>query len=193
MSSSEDEVQVKESSKRQIKNRSSAYKTHKEYKILPPQEAIAKKLKVVIEPSSDKMKKIDVFIPYPFINRDGNKDSELIRVASIGGWYQDGEPYGDYFTYKKDPKDRYGNEVKPEQKKKNYLARHAHEKKTQVIKLPTNESNNIVSKQKIGNDKKPKPFITGSPSYFADTILWDSNEPIKTKFNVSESKLSGKK
>ena len=182
MSSSEDEPQVNEVFKRKVKNRKSAYTDHKEYKILPQQEEQAKKLNVSIEPSRDKMKKIDVYVEFPYKNKVGTKRTEMIKVASIGGWYQDGVPYGDYFTYKKNPKDRYGNEVKPEQKKKNYLARHADEKKTQLFKLKTNENNLIVEKAKEGF--RIMPFITGSPSYFADTILWDGNtDKNPTKFN----------
>lgn len=105
----------------------------KDYKILPAQERNARKLGVEIVPSKDSGKKIDVM-----------KNGE--RIASIGGRYYDGVWYGDYHTYKKNPKDRYGNEVSAEKRKALYLKRHEHEKK----------------------DKGGKK----TPSYWADKILW---------------------
>jgi hypothetical protein len=106
------------------------------YKILPAQEKNARKMGLEIVPSLDSGKKIDVM-------KDGKK------VASIGGRYFDGVWYGDYHTYKKDPKDRYGNKVDAEQRKRAYLKRHEHEKK---------------------NDKRKGKGFT--PSFYADRILW---------------------
>ena len=105
-----------------------------DYKILPAQVAAAKKVGVTIKPSTNKLKKVDVF------NKKGEK------VASIGGRYYDGVWYGDYHTYKKTKKDRYNNDINPDERRRLYLARHRHEDKTE---------NGIRT-----------------PSFYADKILW---------------------
>ena len=133
----------------------SAYKSHPPYKILPQQLKAAKKLGVIIRPSNDKMKKIDVF--KEFENIDGSKTEA--KISEIGGYYMDGVPYGDYWTYKKKPKDRYGKDVDAEQRRKRYLARHDHEKK---------ETTFIYHFSGAGK----KNYKIPSPSAFADKILW---------------------
>jgi len=65
---------------------------------------------VVIFPSTNKLKKIDVF-------KNGRK------VASIGGIRKNGIPYNDYPTYKKTI-----GRTKADKKRQAYLKRHAHEK-----------------------------------------------------------------
>lgn len=79
----------------------------KKYKIKPLQREKAKKLNVIIKPSQNSKKKIDVF------NKDGKK------IASIGA-----KGYNDYATYLQNiPKEE------ADKKRKNYLARHSKEPK----------------------------------------------------------------
>lgn len=82
------------------------------YKITQYTKDKAKALGVVVKPSTNKRKKIDVF------DKEGNK------LASIGGIKKDGTPYMDYPNYKK----KIGKE-KADIKRKNYLKRHAKEPK----------------------------------------------------------------
>ena len=91
------------------------------YRIKARQKKEAKRLGVVIKPSENSLKKIDVF------DKEGNK------LASIGGRYFDGEWYGDYASYLEKPEDRYGNEVNPQEKRRLYLARHEHEAKFKKV------------------------------------------------------------
>lgn len=121
-------------------------KFDKPYKIKPKQFANAKKLGVIIKPSENHLKKIDVF---KVIGKGSTSYNE--KLASIGGRYQDGKWYGDYASYLLDPEDRYGNEVDPEERRKLYLARHKHESKSK---------------------KNKKNKVKETPSYFADKILW---------------------
>tara|TARA_R110002073_G_scaffold30102_5_gene94381 strand:+ start:4402 stop:4812 length:411 start_codon:yes stop_codon:yes gene_type:complete len=114
------------------------------YKILPRVLENAKKLGVGVRESRDRNKKLDVF------------DLKTQKVISqIGGRYQDGKWYGDYATFLKRPKDRYGNKVDPEERRDLYLARHKHELKQKKSKL-----------------KRDKGKIINTPSYYADKILW---------------------
>lgn len=71
----------------------------------------AQKLGYDVKPSTNKMKKLDVF-------KDGKK------VGSIGAMKKDGTPYNDYSTY-------LINTTKKEAdlKRKNYLKRHSKEPK----------------------------------------------------------------
>lgn len=121
----------------------------KNYKIKPRQESNAKKLGVIIKPSSNKLKKLDVFEKSP----DG-KAGDLL--AQIGGRYQDGVWYGDYASYKEKPKDRYGNDIDADERRLLYLKRHSHESKW--------------TKGTKKNQKRGPEFR--SPSYWADEILW---------------------
>lgn len=123
------------------------------YKIKKRQFERAKKLGVVIRPSSDSTKKIDVFEKPRFVGKGKDrKQVGGVRLASIGGFYQDGTPMGDYATYLQKPKMPIsGLAVDPEQQRKNYLARHG-----------------LEPKEKIGKDGKKKK----TPSYWADQILW---------------------
>ena len=82
------------------------------YKILPYSEQQAKKHNVIIKPSTNKKKKIDVF------DKDGEK------LASIGGIRKNGIPYNDYPTYLESIGLESANK-----KRKAYLARHAKEPK----------------------------------------------------------------
>tara|TARA_R110002050_G_scaffold11608_5_gene39023 strand:- start:743 stop:1246 length:504 start_codon:yes stop_codon:yes gene_type:complete len=133
------------------------------YKIKPRQRANAKKLGVVIMESADKTKKIDVFEPLTkaqiaFNKRNvgaarSGKDYKMKRLASIGGMYQDGTPYGDYATFLQKPQMvKTGKPIVPEERRKNYLQRHSLEPKEKV-------------------NTKGKTIKT--PSYYADKILWD--------------------
>lgn len=99
------------------------------YKIKKLQKEKAKKLNVIIKPSTKKNKKIDVF------------DNQNNLLASIGGVYPDGRFYKDYATYIQELGLDKANE-----KRKNYLKRHAKE-------------------PKIKDGKR-------TPSYWADVILW---------------------
>tara|TARA_R110000868_G_scaffold294051_2_gene554565 strand:- start:679 stop:1050 length:372 start_codon:yes stop_codon:yes gene_type:complete len=120
------------------------------YEIKKKQLANAKKLGVELRVSTDKLKKIDV---YEKLTEKEIYDGKVARrLASIGGFYQDGTPYGDYATYLKKPKDKYGEAVKPEERKRLYLARHKHEEKSK--------------RAKDGTTYK-------TPSYWADKILWE--------------------
>ena len=97
------------------------------YKILPYSFQQAKKLNVIIKPSDNKKKKIDVF-------KNG------VKIASIGAF-----GYNDFPTYIQ----KLG--LKEAQKKrKNYLARHAHEPKIRFY----------------------KGSYVNTPSFYADNILW---------------------
>ena len=174
---------------RTIKNRKSAYQDHPPYKILPKQEEMAKEIGVSIEPSKDKMKKLDVFIDFNYRagqnkNRFPQQD-EKIKVASIGGYYQDGEPYGDYFTYKKTGKDRYGNDVSAEKKRVLYNDRHKHEKKPMLF----TPSKAIVDKIERETGAKFKPLKIGTPSFYADAILWNWIKPEWFKLKYDPKKI----
>ena len=81
------------------------------YKILNYSYDKARREGVVIKPSKNKLKKIDVF-------KNG------LKVASIGGIRKNGVPYNDYPTYIKTI-----GKVKADKKRKAYIKRHAHEKK----------------------------------------------------------------
>ena len=121
----------------------------KDYKIKPRQKRNADRLGVIIKPSQNKMKKLDVFKK----NKEG-KATELL--AQIGGRYYDGVWYGDYATFLQNPKDRYGNEVDADERRRLYLKRHAHESKW--------------TKGTKKNQRRGAEFR--SPSYWADEILW---------------------
>ena len=82
------------------------------YKITQYTKDKAKIEGVIVKPSTNKRKKIDVF------DKQGNK------LVSIGGIKKDGTPYMDYPNYIK----KIGKE-KADIKRKNYLKRHAHEAK----------------------------------------------------------------
>ena len=153
--------------------RKSVYEEHPPYKILPPQEKVAKKLGVIIKPSTNKMKKIDVFklMKFKSNNHDGGYEQEQ-EIAQIGGYYQDGVPYGDYWTYKKNPKDRYGDKVNPEDKRRRYLVRHEHENKEKLFEVPPTIQDGINETTGMKQDAKVYRFKTGTPSYYADKILW---------------------
>jgi len=71
---------------------------------------------VVVKPSTNPLKKIDVF-------KNG------VKVASVGGIRPNGIPYMDYPTYIQD----IGLD-KANKKRRAYLARHAHEPKWRTIK-----------------------------------------------------------
>jgi len=131
-------------------------KYDKPYVIKDKQKKIAEKMNLVIRPSENHLKKLDVF-RYQIDKETGKQTKLLKKVAEIGGRYQDGKWYGDYASYLKDPKDRYGNKVDAEERKRLYKARHRHERK-------------LVS----AKDKKKDPRLkTGfTPSYYADAILW---------------------
>jgi len=90
------------------------------YKITEYTKARAKELNVIVKPSTNKNKKIDVY-------KDG------IKIASIGGIKPDGTPYMDYPNYiKKD-----GLEI-ANIKRLNYLKRHSKEpKEKNGIKTPS--------------------------------------------------------
>ena len=121
------------------------------YKIKKRQLAQAKKLGVIIEPSGDSGKKIDVFAkPTAQEKKEGKKKGK--KLASIGGFYDGNKiPYGDYATYLQNPVDRYGNPAPAEERRKSYLKRHSLEPKKK-------------------KDKDGKEYFT--PSYWADKILW---------------------
>lgn len=119
-------------------------KDWKDYKIKPRQKKNARRLGVEIRPSENKMKKLDVL-----------KDGKVI--ASIGGRYYDGVWYGDYASFLEKPEDRYGNLVDPEERKRLYLKRHAHESK--------------YTKGTLANRRRGEKKFR-SPSYYADEILW---------------------
>lgn len=82
------------------------------YKITKYSKDKAKKENVIIKPSTNKNKKIDVF------NKSG------VKIASIGGIKKDGTPYNDYPTYLK----TIGKE-KADIRRKLYIARHSKEVK----------------------------------------------------------------
>lgn len=128
----------------------SAYKEHDNYKIKDRQERNAKKLGVEIRPSKNKMKKLDVFKEI---------DGEDFKISEIGGYYQDGTPYGDYATYLQTKKDRYGKDVDADERRKRYLVRHEHEKKKK----------RYTATFEGGKEKK---IEIGTPSFYADKILW---------------------
>jgi hypothetical protein len=93
----------------------------------------AKDEDVIVKVSTNKLKKIDVF--------DKNGD----KLASVGAIRKNGIPYMDYPNYIKNI-----GLVKANKKRSAYLARHAHEKKTKIIK---------------GRHRR-------TPSYYADKLLW---------------------
>lgn len=116
----------------------------KDYDIKPRQKKNASRLGVEIRPSENKLKKLDVL-----------KDGKVI--SQIGGRYQDGVWYGDYASFLLKPKDRYGNDIDPEERRILYLKRHAHEDK--------------FTKGTRANRRKGEGKFR-SPSYYADKILW---------------------
>ena len=130
------------------------------YIIKARQKENAKKLGVEIKQSEDKSKKIDVFKPLTKTQIAFNKKTtnekekfKIVRLASIGGMYQDGTPYGDYASYLQKPEmTKTGKSISPQERKTNYLARHSKEPKEKINKA----------------GKKVK-----TPSYYADKILWN--------------------
>lgn len=82
------------------------------YKIKPRQRKIAKQLEVIIKPSTNRNKKIDVF------------SKSMKKLASIGGRRENGTFYNDYSTYLK---------IKPQKEadalRDAYLKRHSKEPK----------------------------------------------------------------
>ena len=137
------------------------------YKIKQRQKDNAKKLGVRIEVANDKTKKIDVFEgkPKPISEEklkkmSKEKQEEYKRkrdkprlLASIGGMYDDGTPYGDYATYLKNPvMPKSNKKIDPEKQRRLYLARHSLEPKEYYDEF----------------FKKKMP----TPSYWADVILW---------------------
>tara|TARA_R110000787_G_C13107806_1_gene413292 strand:- start:111 stop:533 length:423 start_codon:yes stop_codon:yes gene_type:complete len=124
-------------------------KYQKDYVIPQRVKDIAKKINVKVLPSRNHLKKIDVF------SITGNSKTNNRLLAQIGGRYQDGAWYGDYPTYLKRPVDRYGNKIDADERKRLYLARHSHEKKTDKSKSKWN-----------------KGKLERTPSYYADTLLW---------------------
>tara|TARA_Y100000114_G_C11703264_1_gene299571 strand:+ start:356 stop:661 length:306 start_codon:yes stop_codon:yes gene_type:complete len=98
------------------------------YKIKPLQRKKAKALNLIIKPSKNKMKKVDVF------DKDGNK------LASIGGVRRDGTYYGDYATFIKEK----GKE-KADKIRLRYLKRHRKEpKEKDGKKTPSWYADNIL-------------------------------------------------
>ena len=124
--------------------------TGSSYKIKPRQKANATKLGVDIKPSTDKVKKIDVFKKPTALEKKLKKEPK--KLASIGGMYDDGTPYGDYASYLIKPVEpKRKVVVNPEQQKKMYLARHSLEPKSKANK---------------------KGIIEKTHSYWAEKILW---------------------
>jgi hypothetical protein len=157
---------------------------------VPKQEHydIAKEYGVVISPSTNKLKKLNVYKPNIAGELVGSADKDetlasyrksikgqksraakygrfdgMLKIAEIGGMYQDGVPYGDYYTYLENPTDRYGNEVEPEVARQRYLIRHQHENKLNEKFFETIDEDDEVKQQAID---------LGSPSFWADVILW---------------------
>ena len=152
---------------------------------------IAQEYGVVITPSTNKLKKLNVYkknISGSIVgteasegklatykkakkyqvsnnpNRSWDDDySQMIKIAEIGGMYQDGEPYGDYYTYLEISTDRYGNDVDAEQARQRYLVRHQHENKL---------NSKLVETVDDEGDIKRTAIDLGSPSFWADVILW---------------------
>jgi len=87
--------------------------------------ARARALGVTVRPSANKKKKIDIF-------KDGKK------IGSVGGIRANGEPYGDYPTFKKTKGIEFANK-----RKKAYMARHAKESAT---KKDGSRSNSFYAK-----------------------------------------------
>ena len=124
--------------------------TGSSYKIKPRQLKNAKDLGVSIAPSTDKVKKIDVFAKRTKQQLKDKKEPK--KLASIGGMYDDGTPYGDYASYLIKPiEPKRKLKVDADQQKKMYLARHSLEPKEKPNK---------------------KGVMTKTPSYWADKILW---------------------
>ena len=148
---------------------------------------IAKEYGVIISASTNKLKKLNVYKPITGVEMvseitiDGVKktlafrtktgklrkkrsgDKDYVKIAEIGGMYQDGVPYGDYFTYLENPTDRYGNDVDAEEAKDKYLKRHQHENKINKKAFETFDEEGDIKKEAID---------LGSPSFWADVILW---------------------
>lgn len=85
----------------------------------------AKKHGVIVKPSTNKKKKIDVFKKVK--EKDGKE--VLKKLVSVGGMYPDGKPYNDYPTYMMLEKQ---GKVKPgtaDARRKNYKKRHAKDRK----------------------------------------------------------------
>ena len=98
------------------------------YKLKPRQLQKAKELGVDIKPSTDKVKKIDIFKKRT--KQEVKDKKEPKKLASIGGMYDDGTPYGDYASYLIKPiEPKRKVKVDAEQQKKMYLARHSLEPK----------------------------------------------------------------
>ena len=152
------------------------------YKPLQEHYDIAQEYGVLISPSTNKLKKLNVYKPAIAGDEMGSDDSTslrykksiekrqrrgnyegMLKIAEIGGMYQDGEPYGDYFTYLDDPTDRYGNEVNAEQARQRYLVRHQHENKINKKFFDTLNDEGEMKRDAID---------LGSPSFWADVILW---------------------
>ena len=150
-------------------NKDSPYADHPPYKILPPQRAEAKKLGVEIEPSGNKLKKLDVYIERDYKDKETKKKfKRRYKIAEIGGYYADGVPYGDYHSYVDLPQDRYGREVDPEQRRRMYLRRHRHEKKETYFK----PSKSDLEEHRERTGKNFTLIKVGTPSFYADKILW---------------------
>ena len=97
------------------------------YKITAYTLARAKDLGVIVKPSSNKLKKIDVY-------KNG------IKIASVGGIKQDGTPYMDYPTYIKTKGLEYANE-----RRRLYLKRHSKEpKENKGVKTPSYWSDKLL-------------------------------------------------
>lgn len=140
------------------------------YKIKPRQLRQAKKYKVHIEVADDKSKKIDVYelkkkktqeeldkmtpVKRKYYLKEFPKKKHGKKLASIGGLYDDGTPYGDYASYLiKGEMPKSGLKVDADEQRRKYLARHSLEPKEKV-------------NEKTGKMEK-------TPSYWADRILWE--------------------
>lgn len=97
------------------------------YDIKPRQKSIAKKLGLIIKPSENKNKKIDVY------NKD-NKDNKDKKIASIGGL-----GYMDYASYIKSI-----GKKEAEKKRINYLKRHAKEPKEKNGKMTNSKLSDLI-------------------------------------------------
>jgi hypothetical protein len=102
------------------------------YKITEYTRSKAKKEGVVVKPSENPLKKIDVF-------KNG------VKVASVGAIRNNGVPYMDFPNWIK----KIG-EKDAKKKRKAYLARHAHDRKT----------------------RRNADQWVRTPSYYADVLLW---------------------
>lgn len=138
------------------------------YEPLPIHEEIANSYGVSVRTSSNKLKKLDVFMDI---------NGRETKISEIGGMYQDGTPYGDYETYRMTKTDKQGNQLSDEQiedKRENYLKRHQAENKKKMVDIEYIDDND--------EEVKSTTIDVGSPSFWADIILW-AGEPEK-KFNL---------